>query len=989
MSSASDPTPGLTFGRFLLMPHRRELLADGRPVKLGGRAFDVLMALIEAHGAVVSKKALMARVWPDRIVEENNLQWQISALRAAFGEDRNLIRTLSGRGYQFTAEIDTVSSGPEADIGTAIVAAHPDPREAGPDRGISGELPATNLPEPISELVGRDDVLGEILSLVAAHRLVTLTGAGGIGKTRLALAVARRLLPQFADGVWLAEFSPLTDPGLVPVTVAAAIGLDLGGGEVSAQRVSQALAGRRLVLVLDTCEHVIGAAAALAEAVLRAGGTLHLLATSREPLRAEGEWVYPVPPLAVPAEDVEDADDLLRYGGVRLFVERLRAAEPHFAPDRRSAAMIAAICRRLDGIPLAIELAAARAAVLGAEEVATHLDERFRILTGGRRTALPRHQTLRATLDWSYELLSEPERVILRRLSVFAGVFRLEAASAVIASPEIAPAEVVDGIANLVAKSLVIVVAGSTVARYRLLDTMRAYALEKLDESGEREWLARHHAEYYRDLFERAEAEADARPATEWLAEYEPKLDNLRAALDWAFSLNGNASTGVALTAAAVPLWMQLSALEECRGRVERALAALGAGADPDARREMKLHAALGAALTFNRSAVPEIVSDIGAAWTKALKLAERLDNAEYRLRSLWGLWFFHTASGRHRIALTLAQRFSVLTATSPDPNDRLVGEEMLGISQHYLGDQASARRHLERVLADLITPVQRFHIIRFQIDPRVGVGVFLAWILWLQGFPDQAMRTAESSIAEARAGNHVISLCYALAQAACPIALLLGDLAGAERYVGMLLDHSTRHAPARWHTYGRLYRTVLVIKRGDVVAGLRLLRGGLDECGKARSRVLRLIASLTAEDLGRAGEVADRLAAVEEALTWTAHTDERWLVADLLRIKGELLLMQNGRGASAAAEDCFREALDLARRQGALSWEVRAAASLARPLRDQGRSAEALALLQPVYDRFTEGFETADLKAARALLDALQELGVGMARAAPCAERA
>jgi DNA-binding winged helix-turn-helix (wHTH) protein len=384
MHSASEALAGIAFGRFLLLPHRRELLAEGRPIKLGGRAFDVLMALIEARGAVVSKHALMARVWPDRIVEENNLQWQISALRAAFGADRNLIRTVSGRGYQFTAEIDTLYGSPEADAGMAIADAPRDPREARRDGGIPGELPPTNLPEPISELIGRDDVLGEILSLASAHRLVPLPGAGGIGKTRLAVAAARRLLPQFADGVWLAEFSPIADPSLVPVTVAAVIGLDVGGGEVSAQRVSQALAGRVLVLVLDTCEHVIGAAAALAESVLRAGGTLHLLATSREPLRAEGEWVYPVPPLAVPAEDAEDADDLLCYGGVRLFVERLHAAEPHFAPDQRGAAMIAAICRRLDGIPLAIELAAARAAVLGVEEVATHLDDRFRILTGGR-----------------------------------------------------------------------------------------------------------------------------------------------------------------------------------------------------------------------------------------------------------------------------------------------------------------------------------------------------------------------------------------------------------------------------------------------------------------------------------------------------------------------------------------------------------------------------------------------------------------------------
>jgi predicted ATPase len=622
------------------------------------------------------------RVWPDRIVEENNLQWQISALRAAFGASRNLIRTVSGRGYQFTAEIDTVDGRPEADAGTAIAAVPSHPREAGVDGGIPGELPPTSLPEPVSELIGRDDILGEILSLAAALRLVTLTGAGGIGKTRLALAAARRLLPQFADGVWLAEFSPIADPGLVPVSVAAAVGLDLGGGVVSAQRVAQALAGRRLVLMLDTCDHVIGGAAALAEAVLRAGRRPHLLATSREPLRAEGEWVYPVPPLAVPAEDAEDADDLLRCGGVRLFVERLRAAEPHFAPDRRSAAMIAAICRRLDGIPLAIELAAARAAVLGVEEVATHLDDRFRILTGGRRTALPRHQTLHATLDWSYQLLSEPERVILRRLAVFAGVFRLEAASAVIAGPEIAPAEVVDGIANLVAKSLVTIVAGGTVVRCRLLDTMRAYAIEKLIEAGECQWLARRHAEHCRDLIERAEAEWETRPTAAWPAEYAAEIDNLRAALDWAFSPDGDAQIGVALTAAAVPAWMQLSLLEECRGRVEEALAVLATIAEPDARQEMKLLAALGASRLYTRGGVPEVAS----AWTKALELANSLGDPEYQKRALWGLWSFHVNGVDYRTSLSLAHRFGSLAAKSLDPDDRFIGERMIAISHHNLG---------------------------------------------------------------------------------------------------------------------------------------------------------------------------------------------------------------------------------------------------------------------------------------------------------------
>ncbi len=757
MDIASEAPAGIAFGRFVLLPHRRELLAEGRPVKLGGRAFDVLMTLIEAHGAVVSKNALMARVWPERIVEENNLQWQISALRAAFGADRNLIRTVPGRGYRFTAEINTTDRSPESDAGTPTASAQPD-------------LPPTNLPEPISELVGRDDVLGEILSLASAHRLVTLTGAGGIGKTRLAVAAARRLLPQFADGVCLAEFSPIADPGPVPVTVAAAIGLDLGGGVATAERVSQALAGRRLVLVLDTCEHVMGAAAALAEAVLRVGGTLRMLATSREPLRAEGEWVYPVASLAVPAENVEDPDDLLRYGGVRLFVERLRAADPHFAPDRRIAAVIAAICRRLDGISLAIELAAARAAVFGVEEIATRLDDRFRILTGGRRIALPRHQTLRATLDWSYGLLSEPERVILRRLAVFAGVFRLDAAGAVVADPAIAPPEVVDSLAVLVAKSLV-QKEGGAIARYRLLDTTRAYALEKLDETGERQSCAHRHAEYYRGVFERAEAEEETLYAAEWLADYGWQIDNLRVALDWAFSPSGDPSIGISLTAAAVPLWVQLSLFDECRHRVEQALAALSAGASAEPRHEMKLQAALGAALMPTVGASP----GLAAAMTRVLALAEALKDADYSLRALYGLWFFHSGRDRHHRALEVAQRFHTLAEHRSDPNDRLVGERLVGVEQHLLGDQHCARQHIQQVLEQYVPSNRRSHTIRFQFDLPVSARGYFARTLWLLGFPNQAMRAAEAAVDEARELGHAFTLSFALALAGCPIPLMVG----------------------------------------------------------------------------------------------------------------------------------------------------------------------------------------------------------------------
>jgi predicted ATPase/DNA-binding winged helix-turn-helix (wHTH) protein len=954
MDPDTEPSASVAFGRFRVLPQRRELLSDDRPIKLGGRAFDVLMALIEARGAVVTKDALMACVWPDRVVEENNLQANIAGLRKAFGAERDLIRTIPGRGYQFTGAIRLLSA---ERAGPAVAEAEPE-----------AVLPPTNLPGAISELIGRADELAEILNLAAAQRLVTLTGAGGMGKTRVALAMAHELLPHFTDGVWLAEFSPVSDPSLVPTTVAAAVGLEFGTGEVSAQRVAQALADRRLLLVLDTCEHVIDDAAAIAEAVLRAGPAVRIIATSREPLRAEGEWVYPVPPLAVPAADARDDDDLLRYGAVRLFVERARAAEAHFMPGRRLTAMIAAICRRLEGIPLAIELAAARASALGVEALAARLDDRLQLLTGGRRTALPRHQTLRATLDWSYALLAEPERVLLRRLAIFAGPFSLDAATAVAVSPELAESGAIEGLSSLVAKSLV----GAEIegaARYRLLDTTRAYALETLDERGERERIARRHAEYYRDLFDRAELEWERRPAADWLADYGRQIDNLRAALDWAFSPRGDALVGAALTAAAVPLWMQLSLMEECRGRVEQALAALGSAADRGARREMKLHAALAASLTFTKGAT---VPEIGAAWTKALEIAESLHDTEHQLRALWGLWLFYTASSQHRIALALAQKFHSVAASPADLNDRLIGERLIGVSQHYLGDQLSARRYIEHMLAHYVPPASKAHVIRFQSDQRATARAFLARVLWLQGFPDQAAGTVKSAVDEARATNHANSLCYALGHAACLIALLNGDLATAEHYVGMLLDQSTRHALPVWRALGRSYQGALTIKRGDVITGLRLLRAGFEELGEASFAALQLIPFLIAEALAHAGRIAEGLAAIEEAIDRSERTEERWRMAELLCVNGELLLSQDA-GGSAAAEHHFRQALDLARRQGALSWELRAATSLARLLRNQGCPAVALATLQPVYERFTEGFETVDLKAAKALLDDLR----------------
>jgi len=957
MDPVSEAPASFEFGRFRIVPQRREVLADGRPMELGGRAFDVLVVLIEAKGALVSKDELMRRVWPDRIVEENNLHAQIKELRKAFA-DHDLIRTIVGRGYQFRGEVRArrASRSERAEPGTASDV-------SGPRR------PRTNLPAPTSDLIGRDAEVWEVIGLVADYRFVTLTGAGGIGKTRLALEVARNLLPQFADGVWIAELASLSDPQLVPITVAAALGLELVSGVASPERIAAAVGSKHVVLVLDNCEHVIDAAAGMVEALLHVSPSARVIATSRELLRAEGEHLYRVPPLAVPAEDTEELEDVLQHGAVALFVARAQEADPPFSPDQQTAVVIGAICRRLDGIPLAIELAAARASTLGVQELASRLDDRFSFLTEGRRTALRRHQTLRAMLDWSYQLVPEPERAVLRHLSIFAGSFTLTAASGLIAEDGILVSDVIDSVANLVTKSLVAADVSGARVDYRLLETTRAYAREKLAEHGELERAARRHAEYYRDLCGQAEAEWEKRPAAEWLADYGRQIDNVRAALDWAFSPGGDALIGVALTAAAVPLWCQLSLLDECRRRVEQALSYVVPASDRHTHCEMQLETALGLALFHTKGSTRET----GAAWTRALAIADRLKSTEYQLRALWGLWSYRMTSGEYQAALGFAKRFRRLAAKQPDPADQLIADRMTGTVLRYTGDLIDARRHIERMLSRYVDPLHRSHAIRFVWDQRVAGEMVLAVLLWLQGFPDQAMHTAQRTIESARARDHTISLCYALSTAACPVALWIGDLPAAERYVSMLLDHSVKLAIGLWQAEGRCLHGALLLRRGSVDSGLQLLRAALIELHETGS-VLRYAAFLgvLAEGLGGAGQAAAGRAAVDEALARSQSDEERWCIAELLRIKAELILLEAAPAAAAAAENHFRQALDWARRQDALSWELRAATSLARMWRNQSRSKEAHELLAPVYERFTEGFDTADLKAAKALLEEL-----------------
>jgi non-specific serine/threonine protein kinase len=954
MDPAQAPT-AIEFGPFQVLLHRREVVGDSGPLDLGGRAFDVLMVLIDASGAVVSKDTLMKRVWPDRIVEENSLQAQIYALRRAFGADRDLIRTIAGRGYQFTGEIRTVAARPDAPAAAEM----PQPTPA-------RSRPPTNLPEPVSELIGRDTELGEILDLSTSHRLVTLTGAGGIGKTRLGFAIARRLLPRFADGVWAIELAPLSDPELVPVTVATALGLELASGTASPLSVANALRSKELLLVLDNCEHVVDTAARMAEALLRASPAARVIATSREPLRTEGEWVYPVPPLAVPAEGSSDTEDPLRYGAILLFVERARAAAPHFSADTRVAAAIAGICRRLDGIPLGIELAAARVDAFGIEGLAARLDDRFSLLTGGRRTALPRHQTLRATMDWSYDLLPDVQKVILRRLAVFYGDFTMDAAQSVAADGKIVAAEVFEGVVNLAAKSLVASDIGGVITYYRLLDTTRAYSNNKLIEAGELDAIARLHAEYYRNLFRKAESEAATRDADDWREEYAHHIGNLRAVLNWAFSDTGDLRLGVTLAAIATDFWLTLSLLSECCVWGQRALAHLGTA--EGTHDEMVLQCGVGLSLTYVRGMTP----DARAALTRALTLSEALADFTCRFRALYGLWLFALRVVDFRECLALAHQYERLAQSIGDSPESAVADWMLGMSRYYLGEHADAAVNLERARASYPVSMQSGDLIRFGCDMQVSALCYQAVTLWSLGFPDRAMQAGRDAINEARAVDHPVSLCLALAAPSSILLVKMGDLEAAELRIDELIEHADRHSLIPYYAFGLCSRGSLMATRGDLAAAERWLRSGLERTREVGYYLFyAFFLGELAEVLACGGRIEEGLVEIDAALRYANESESLWCLPEGLRIKGNILAKRK-QPDLVTVDAHFTRALDWARRQNALSWELRAATSLAQLWQDHGRSADAAALLQAVYDRFSEGFATADLKAAKALLDDL-----------------
>ena len=824
---------------------------------------------------------------------------------------------------------------------------------------------STNFPSDAPDLIGREIAARHLLSLLSAHRVVTLTGPGGIGKTVLALNVARSLFPTFDGDGFVVELLSLSDPNLLPSAVAGVLGLKLGGDEISPTPSRGRSVGRSSCLfsTIASMSSKRPPSSPKHSCVCVRGASI--LATSREILRIKGEHVFR-PPLDVPPQHLEEAGTVLEHSAVRLFIARTTASGWEISRRRDDLSAIAAICRHLDGIPLAIEFAAARAVTLGVQQVAKRLDDRFKLLTTGQRTALPRHQTLRAALDWSYELLPEPERCLLRRAAVFPAGFTLEAATAVMSGTGNDPQAVADGISNLVAKSLLTLEGTAPSGRWQLLETIRAYAIEKLAECGDGEQANMARGEFFRDLFVTAAPGSQPQPSAAEMARYADEIDNVRASIDWCFSSSGNPGIGVALTAAYAPVWLDLSLAAELCERAERALEVLtNSDLARGARLRMELQIALGISLIITMGSVERTRIVLNAA----VDLAESLDDLDAQVRALWALWAVHFNAGDCFAAQSAAERFSRLGFRAGDPAVASVGDRIMGYTLHYRGHQGEARNCFERAL---VRPKDQRDRTRFLYDQHVLARAMLARSLWLQGFADQAAAVARASVASAQATNDQLTLCFVLAMAVCQIALMTGDHAGAEPSVTRLIDAATKQSFTQYVMVGRWLEGALLIERRDFERGTALVRATLEKGeGTGWMACYPTYLGTLAQGLAGLGRIAEALATIEQALAKADRGGERWYLPELLRIKGEVLLQSAADGSAAEAEDCFVGAIDVSRDQGALFWELRGALSLARLRVSQNRQEDARRILAPVYGRFPEAVETADLRCARVMLEA------------------
>ncbi|NUT76098.1 transcriptional regulator [Pseudomonas sp. C1C7] len=919
------------FGPYRIYPAQRLVMEADQPLRLGRRAMDILLILLEHAGNVVSKQQLMAAVWPDTVVEEINLRVHMAALRKALGDGQagqRYIVTVAQRGYSFVAPFFLEQTRPSP------------PGEPLASRGH-------NLPLRSTRLIGRQALVDSLVEQLPRQRFITLIGPGGIGKTTVALSVAEQLIGRYRDGIRLLDLAPITDPLMISGHLAALLELSLHDAEPLTS-LALFLRERQMLLVIDNCEHLLDDVAVLCESLLRGAAQVHILATSRESLRAEGEFVQRLesldcpPPIAVP-----DRAQAMSFSALQLFIERAMASHDSFEFSDAQLPLVIDICRRLDGIPLALELAAAQVASLGLDGLLGQLHHSFRLLPHSSQPSPGRHQTLRATLDWSFQLLSPCEQTCLRRLGIFRGGFTLASAAAVIVGEHIEPREVFGSITQLVAKSLLSVDVGDEEVFYRLLDTTRRYALEKLEQAAELPATRERHTERCLALMQQAQKEWERTPTSLWIERYARGLEDIRAALDWGLNALGPQALAIRLTAASTPLWQELSLLKEHGGYVRKALALLEAAPEPCPRLQMALKLALGSACYHVQGGTAETIG----AFVTARALARQCDDVVGELRAVSGHMAVNLSCGQYQMALEQTQQFDRL-GLHGDPLLSLSTHRLRVLALHFAGDQSRARLNAEEVIQRMAHSghLNRFtHGFGVQYDQSVAALTILARILWLQGQPEQAWRTARQALDIALQINHGTSICYTLALSGCLIAHYNGDSQTARDLLRMLLEQAQKHSVMLFYTWAQHYAQVIDAGDGQAAPGPGI--------GLIKEIMVTLDGGFVDEHLLKR---ADSGAA-------------GWSTAEILRARADALLADDCPIKDCTAETVLLKALNVARSQGALAWELRSATSLARLWQRQRRYRQAHDLLAPIYRRFTEGHHTPDLIAVGGLLGQLQ----------------
>lgn len=919
MSDLSDQA--MHFGPYRIHPQQRLVLEAGRPLRLGRRAVDILLILLEQAGNVVSKQELIARVWPKSVVEDGNLRVHMAALRKALGDGQagqRYIVTVAQRGYSFVAPLS---------IEPMTLPTEGAPHSQG-----------HNLPLRRTRMIGRQALIDSLVQQLPEQRFITLTGAGGIGKTTVALRVAELLIGHYRDGIRLLDLAPLSAASMILPNLAALLDLKYTEPEPLVT-FARSLQERQLLLVIDNCEHLLDDIALISETLLRHAPKLHILATSREALRAEGEYVQRLEPLACPPATGNRAQ-ALGYPALQLLVERAMSQQDSFELSDDELPLAIDICQRLDGIPLAIELVAAQIERFGLPGLLVQMDDNVRLLTRGRDSTLPRHQTLRATLDWSFDLLTECEQICLRRLAVFRGGFSLASAAAVIAGDQIAPAEVLGSITQLVAKSLLNVEASDDEMVYRLLDITRTYALEKLSVAQELDATRERHAQRCLAMMNQAQLEWDVTATQPWIDRYAPLREDIRAALDWGLGDQGVPTLGVRLTVSAMPLWQELSLLREHGLYVGKALAVMQHSGTHCVQLNMQLQLALGSLSYHAQGGAPQTI----AAFVSARQLAEQQQDLAGQLRAVSGHMAVNLCAGRYREALAQSVQFDFLDPRT-DPLLDFSAQRLRVLAQHYAGHQALALRSAEQVIQRM---AHSSHLNRFtqgfgvQYDQSVASLTILARILWLQGYPERAASIASQALELALQIQHGTSICYTLALAGVVIARYNGDTPTADAMQVLLQQHAHKHGAQLFQTWAGHY------------AG-EPQHGGLEGLGLVQDILITL----------GAAELDDAW------MTRLRNGEAGWCAPELLRVRAHASLREDN---PREAEALLLEALGLAHQQGALAWELRCATSLARLWQTQGRVQTARDLLGSLYSRFSEGFATRDLVDARRLLDQLQD---------------